>query len=130
MTIYRILAVDDDPAVLSCYARLLRREGHHVETAPGGESALAKLTAGPSFDVVILDFRMPGMDGIDFLCRMRKLGHTPEAILVSAYVTDDVRASALRMGVRNILEKPVDIGKLRRAIAASRPMPRTAQSGC
>src|SRR5712691_1642999 len=127
---YRVLVVDDDPAVLSCYARLLRRAGHEVETAPGGESALTRVCSSARFDVVILDYRMPGMDGIEFLRRMRCLGQAPEVILVSAYVTDQVRESAARMGVRSILEKPVDIDKLRSAIAAGTPLARSAGSGC
>lgn len=124
----RVLVVDDDPAVLTCYARLLRRAGHEVETAPGGESALARIAAASSFDVVVLDYRMPGMDGVEFLRRMRCQGHTPEVILVSAYLTDEIRACAGRMGVRRILEKPVDIEKLRAAIGATVPSTRSAGS--
>lgn len=127
---YRILVVDDDPAVLSCYGRLLQRAGHSVETAHGGSQALARLTAASPFDVVIIDYRMPEMDGMEFLRLMRRGGYTPEVILVSAYVTDKVRESAARMGVRRILEKPVDIDKLRSAIREAIPMPRSASSGC
>ena len=126
---HRILVVDDDPAALSCYDRLLRRSGHVVETAPGGAAALARLAATAPFDVVILDYRMPAMDGTEFLRRMRCLGHAPEVILVSAYVTDQVRASAARMGVRRILEKPVDVQKLRAAIREAVPVGRAAGSG-
>jgi len=127
---YRILVVDDDPAVLSCYGRLLHRAGHTVESAHGGVAALARLTAAAPFDVVIIDYRMPEMDGMEFLRQMRRAGHTPEVILVSAYVTDKVRESAARMGVRRILEKPVDIDKLRSAIREAIPMPRSAGTGC
>jgi len=126
---HRILVVDDDPAVLSCYSRLLVRSGHEVETAPGGEAGLLRLQSAPPFDVVILDYRMPGMTGTEFLRRMRCLGHAPEVILVSAYVTDQVRESAARMGVRRILEKPVDVERLRSAIREAVPLRRSAQ-GC
>ena len=94
---YRILVVDDDPAVLSCYGRLLQRAGHAVETAHGGNAALARLSTAAAFDVVIIDYRMPEMDGMEFLRQMRRAGHAPEVILVSAYVTDKVRESAVRM---------------------------------
>ena len=129
LAVYRILVVDDDPAVLSCYGRLLRRSGHEVETAAGGEPALARIVSSAPFDVVILDFRMPGMDGMEFLRRLRRQGHAPEVILVSAYLTDQVRESAARMGVRRILEKPVDIEKLRSAICATPRPARWAGSG-
>ena len=125
----RILVVDDDPAVLSCYGRLLRKTGHDVETAPGGQSALTRLDSSVPFDVVIIDYRMPGMDGMEFLRLMRGLGHVPEVILVSAYLTDKVRESASRMGVRRILEKPVDIERLRTAIREATPLTRSAGSG-
>lgn len=124
---YRILVVDDDPAALSCYSRLLRRAGHEVETAPGGETALLRLESGP-FDVVILDFRMPGMDGTEFLRRLRCSGRAPEVIMVSAFLSDQVRESAARMGVRRILEKPVDVEKLRTAIRETVPMVRPASN--
>jgi len=127
---YRILVVDDDPAVLSCYGRLLQRAGHAVETAHGGNAALARLSTAAAFDVVIIDYRMPEMDGMEFLRQMRRAGHTPEVILVSAYVTEKVRESAARMGVRRILEKPVDIDKLRGAIREAIPLPRSAGTGC
>ena len=125
----KVLVVDDDPAALCCYDRLLRRSGHVVETAPGGEAALARMAAEAPFDVVILDFKMPAMDGTEFLRRMRCQGHAPEVILVSAFLTDQVRASAARMGVRQILEKPVDVEKLRAAIREAVPAVRAASSG-
>lgn len=125
----RILVVDDDPAALACYGRLLRRAGHHVETAPGGESALGRIVSDGPFDVVILDFRMPGMDGTEFLRRMRGDGHAPEVILVSAFVSDQIRESAARMGVRRILEKPVDVEKLKAAIREALPLARSTGTG-
>lgn len=126
---HRILVVDDDPAVLSCYGRLLRREGLEVETAPGGESALAKLREKGPFDIVIIDYRMPGMDGIEFLRQLRHLGHAPEVILISAYATDEVCRSAAKMGVRRILSKPVDVVQLRGAIREAVPLSRAKQAG-
>ena len=126
---YRILVVDDDPAALACYGRLLRRAGHEVETAPGGDSALLRCAATGPFDVVILDYKMPGMDGTEFLRRLRCCGHAPEVILVSAFITDQVRESAARMGVRRILEKPVDVESLRTAIREAIPLPRSASGG-
>lgn len=126
---HRILVVDDDPAVLSCYARLLAREGHDVETAPGGESGLLKVQHSQPFDIVILDYRMPCMDGMEFLSRLRRLGHAPEVILVSAYATDEVRDCASRMGVRRILEKPIDVAELRKAIREAVPRDRARRAG-
>ena len=125
----RILVVDDDPAALACYGRLLRRAGHHVETAQGGESALGRVESEGPFDVVILDVKMPGMDGTEFLRRMRCGGHAPEVIMVSAFVTDQVRERAVCMGVRRILEKPVDVEKLKSAIREALPLARSAGGG-
>jgi CheY-like chemotaxis protein len=124
----RILVIDDDPAVLACYGRLLKREGFHVETAPGGESGLARVACSDPFDVVILDYRMPGMDGMEFLSRLRCLGHAPSVILVSAYATEAVRQSAAVMGVRRILAKPVDVGQLCSAIREAVPLSRAKRA--
>jgi CheY-like chemotaxis protein len=126
---HRILVVDDDPAVLTCYGRLLRREGYHVETASGGDVALTQLDEADPFDVVILDYRMPGMDGMELLTRLRRLGHAPEVILVSAFANEEVCRSAKKMGVRRILSKPVDISLLRSAIREAVPVGRTRQAG-
>ena len=93
------------------------------------ESALARLSASKSYDVVIIDNKMPGMDGMEFLHRMRRAGHSPEVILVSAYLTDKVRESAALMGVRRILGKPVDIEKLRAAIREVVPLARPTGTG-
>ena len=126
---HRVLVVDDDPAVLSCYGRLLRREGYEVETAPGGQTALARLAGESAFDVVIIDYKMPGMDGMEFLTRMRSQGQTPEVILISAWATEEVRARARCMGVRRFLDKPIDVEKLRSAIRAALPRARTTGAG-
>ena len=122
----RILVVDDDPGVLTCYGRLLTREGHQVETAPGGELALGHLKSSGPYDIVVIDYRMPGMDGIEFLRRLRSQGRTPEVILVSAYANDDVRKRAAAMGVRRILSKPIDVSQFRAAIREASPLPPSA----
>jgi two-component system, response regulator, stage 0 sporulation protein F len=127
----RILVVDDDPAVLSCYGKLLTREGHEVRTAPGGEIALSQIKSSGPYDIIVIDYRMPGMDGIEFLRRLRSQGRTPEVILVSAYANEDVRKRAAAMGVRLILSKPIDVTQFRAAIReASPPPPAATQALC
>jgi DNA-binding NtrC family response regulator len=68
----RILLVDDDPLLLAGLKRQLRRQ-FHIETAPGAAEALQMVAEEDPFTVVVSDFRMPGMNGIDLLARIKAL---------------------------------------------------------
>ena len=68
----RILLVDDDPLLLAGLKRQLRRQ-FHIDTAPGGTEALQMVAEGEPYTVVVSDFRMPGMNGIDLLARIKVL---------------------------------------------------------
>src|SRR5216684_8108524 len=75
----KILLVDDDPLILDGYRRTLGRD-FSIETAVGGEEGLKLATDGGPYAVVISDMRMPGMDGIQFLSRIKAL--SPDTIRV------------------------------------------------
>ena len=68
----KILFVDDEPAVLDSYARLLHRD-FHVETAVGGEQGLEAVKSKGPYAVVVSDMRMPSMDGAHFLAQVRAI---------------------------------------------------------
>jgi CheY-like chemotaxis protein len=106
-----ILVVDDDPDTCRNLADILSDLGYRVDTAPDGPTALELVRKHP-YDVALLDFRMPGMDGLELYREIRKLRAGTVAIIVSAYVNAATREEALGAGAWQVLAKPVDFPKL------------------
>ena len=109
---YRVLVVDDDPAVLSTYRRLLRRAGFEAVTESDPRKVLENGHAD-GVDLLLLDYRMPGLDGLSLLAELRRRECTAPAILISAYLNEDLVNQARMLGVARMLEKPVDVPALR-----------------
>jgi CheY-like chemotaxis protein len=112
----KILVVDDDPSVLRSYGRLLRRSGYETVTDGGGPGLLDRLDGHRDSDLLILDYKMPYADGLTVLESLRRRGGAPKTILISAFANEEVRRRALALGVREVLEKPVDVARLRASI--------------
>jgi CheY-like chemotaxis protein len=110
---YRVLVVDDDPTVLATYRRLLRRAGFDVLTEADPREALENGHAN-DVDLLVLDYRMPGLDGLSLLAELRRRECTAPAVLISAYLNEDLVNQARMLGVARMLEKPVDVPALRR----------------
>lgn len=115
-TQYKVLVVDDDPSVLATYRRLLTRAGYETVTADDPLRVLDDRPGSVSFDLLLLDYKMPGMDGLTLLAELRRREWKAHCILISAYLNDDVRHQARILGVERVLEKPVDVGLLRQTI--------------
>lgn len=97
-TTSKILIVDDDEGVTQTFARMLRLEGYQVRTAINAESGL-RLAEESHPDAIILDLRMPLLDGLDFLRRLRahdEQRRTPVAIVTGDYFLDDAISTELR----------------------------------
>ncbi len=109
---YRVLVVDDDPTVLSTYRRMLRRAGFEVVTESDPRKVLENGHAD-GVDLLLLDYRMPGLDGLSLLAELRRRECTAPVILISAYLNDDVVDQARMLGVARLLQKPVDVPTLR-----------------
>ena len=119
---YTVLVVDDDPSVLACYRRLLRRAGYTTVTEGDPRKVLThKADSQP--DLLLLDYKMPGMDGLSLLAELRRRACRSRCILISAFLNDDVRSRAANLGVDRVLEKPVDAGLLRDVIQDLLPLP-------
>jgi CheY-like chemotaxis protein len=114
---YTVLVVDDDPSVLSTYQRVLGRCGYRALTEGDPLRVLEADTGAASADLLLLDYRMPGMDGLSLLEKLRERKCRARCILVSAYLNDDVRRRASRLGVDRVLEKPLDVSLLRNVLA-------------
>jgi DNA-binding response OmpR family regulator len=105
----KVLIVDDDPAVLATFSAMLRLEGYDVATALDVETALREMEAFHP-DVVLLDLRMPLVDGISFLRQLRaKKGHlhTPVAVVTGDYFLDDATRHELETLETDLYLKPL-----------------------
>jgi DNA-binding NtrC family response regulator len=107
----RILVVDDEESVCDVLAHVLRREGYDVETANRGDDALRLYGAAP-FDFVLSDLRMPGMDGITLLRRIKELDPRAIVAILTAYKEDwSKTVECMRLGAFDYISKPFDNDK-------------------
>jgi len=114
-----ILLVDDDAIVLNCLGDLLRRCGYAVMAAREASAALAESAAGASFDLVITDYQMAGMDGLEFLCRFRRMYPTVPAIVLTGHGTLENYQKAVGLGTTAYLPKPFRARELMRVVAVA-----------
>jgi FixJ family two-component response regulator len=121
-----ILVVDDDDAVRQSLKFALEQEGLEVHLYEGGEQLLAD-PALPRRGCLIVDYVMPGVDGITLMERLRQQHVELPALLITAKASPDVRERALLSGFRQVLEKPLEDSSLldgiRDALAVSRLRP-------
>ena len=112
------MIVDDDRDILANLSDILTDLGYQIDTAIDGESAILKVeehcpnSGNCRFDLCLLDFNMPGMDGVELYEKI--LEHNPKlrAIMITAYAGDDGIQRAVNAGTWKVLKKPVDIQKL------------------
>jgi DNA-binding NtrC family response regulator len=110
-----IMVIDDEKIVGAMAQRSLEQEGYEVETFLNGESALARLQE-KSFDVVITDLKMKGIDGLEMLRTVKKLYPQTVVIMITAFANLDVAIEALRDDVHDFFPKPVKIKDLKASI--------------
>ena len=120
---YTVLVVDDDPSVLATYRRLLGRCGYKTVTQDDPLRVLDNGSPAQEADLLLLDYKMPGMDGLSLLAKLRQRACRARCVLISAYLNDDVRQKAKGLGVDRVLEKPVDVALLRTVLADLLPAP-------
>lgn len=102
-----ILVVDDEPNLRSTLALILQRAMYSVTTAGSTAEARQYLQAGP-FDVLFLDLKMPGEDGLVFLPEVRKQYPDMPVLILTAHATLESAIEAVRLGARDYLLKPID----------------------
>jgi DNA-binding NtrC family response regulator len=105
----KILIIDDDEELRSNLVEILTDSGYYTETACNGEEALQKITSG--FDVVLLDFMMPGMNGLEVLAELNKVSPA-KVIMITAFATTDNAVSAIKSGASDYVSKPFMIDNL------------------
>jgi DNA-binding NtrC family response regulator len=122
----KVLLVDDEADFLEPTAALLGRRGIDCTTARSGEEALAALP-GPPFDCAVVDVKMPGMDGLDLLRRMRTACPGTGVVLLTGHASIELGVRGMELGAFEYLLKPVALDELldtiRRAAAKGGPRP-------
>jgi DNA-binding NtrC family response regulator len=114
----RILLVDDETVFANNMSKLLNRRGYQVTAVNSGDAALRALMEN-SFDVMVLDLKMPGMDGIATMHEMRKLGLFTEVLVLTGHGSIDTALEAIQLGAYDYLTKPCEIAELISKIEAA-----------
>jgi len=111
----KVLLVDDEEEFIETLAERMRTRGMEVSTSNSGADAL-QLVDDEDFDVVVLDLKMPGIDGLDALKRIKRRRPDVQVVLLTGYATIEKGVEAIKEGALEFLEKPVDISSLTEAI--------------
>ncbi|RJP76622.1 MAG: response regulator [Candidatus Zixiibacteriota bacterium] len=115
MTPSRILIVDDEEDICSTLADFLGEKGYEIFTATSGEEAL-RLVKEVRPHLVLLDIRMPGMDGIEVLRRIRGLDQEAGIIMITAFHDIDIAQEALKLGASDFVTKPLEMSYLEESV--------------
>ncbi|NSW84851.1 MAG: response regulator [Syntrophobacteraceae bacterium] len=107
----RVLLVDDEQMFVESLKKVLRRRGMEVESVDNGSDALKLLEEG-SYDVMVLDLRMPGMDGIETLKAIREKDTVVPVIMLTGHIDMKQVSEALKYCVAEILLKPCPVETL------------------
>src|SRR5512141_642080 len=102
-----ILVVDDELIVRESLTKWFREDGFRVDSAENAAVALKKLQAGP-WTLMLVDIKMPGMDGIELLQRVREINKSIIVIIITAFASVDTAVRALKDGAYDYITKPID----------------------
>lgn len=114
----KIMIIDDEPAVGEMMTTLLEAEGYEAIVAYDGQDGLKQMNNSPA-DLLLLDYMLPGMDGIEVLCEVRQRWPKLPVIIITAFGSPELRARAGKFNVIDVVSKPFDTQKLLDQIAAS-----------
>ncbi len=109
-TYTRVLIVDDEANMRRTLSDILRDDGYDVATAGTGEEAV-DMCSRQRFDIILMDVRMPGIDGVEAFRQIRRHQEAVRVIMMSAYGLEDLKRSALDEGAIAFLSKPLDVQK-------------------
>ena len=111
----KILVVDDEETTRRSLADILRLEGAQVKTAAGGEEAVEAIQQ-ETFDLILLDLKMPGMDGLDVLRIATSTAPDTQVVLLTAHGSLESAIAALRLGAHDYLLKPASPTQIIRSV--------------
>lgn len=107
----KVLVADDDRRMVKTISDILRVKGYEVDTAYSGEEAIEKVKDG-SPDCVLMDIKMPGIDGVETLKMIKDVSPGTPVVLMSAYATDEQTEEAKLNGAATVLTKPIDFQQI------------------
>jgi two-component system, NtrC family, nitrogen regulation response regulator NtrX len=107
----KILVVDDEKAIRSALKEILEYEGHEVREAEDGPSGL-KLFEKEAFDLIFSDIKMPRMDGIEFLEKLRETGVESPVVMITGHGSVETAVEALKKGAYDFIQKPLDLNRV------------------
>lgn len=115
----QILIIDDEENIRRVTRLTLQAAGYEVGEAEDGERGLELFGDGSNWDAVLLDQRMPGMDGLETLKRIKERDSTARVIMSTAYASIELAVEAMKLGATDFVRKPMTPEILRNAVAAA-----------
>lgn len=107
----RVLLVDDDKDTCSNLSDILTDFGYEVDVAYRGDEALALFSQCP-YGLALLDYRLPGMNGVELFKRLCQIRDDVVGLLVTGFASGETASQATSAGIRHVVKKPVDVSKL------------------
>jgi DNA-binding NtrC family response regulator len=114
-----VLLVDDELDILKSLGEILKRFGFNIIAKQDAQSALTFIQQGASVDLVITDYRMPGMDGLEFIIILKQLVPTVPVVMLTAYGAVETYLKSLSLGVFEYVNKPIKTVELLRIVRAA-----------
>lgn len=115
----RVLIVDDEDHIRRVMRMTLEAVGYEVGEAADGPRGLEEFGDGSAWDAVLLDQRMPGMDGLETLRRMKQRRANTRVIMITAYASIELAVDAMKLGATDFVRKPMTPETVRNAVAAA-----------
>jgi CheY-like chemotaxis protein len=122
----RILIIDDEENIRRVTRLTLQAAGYEVGEAPDGERGLEAFGNGSNWDAVLLDQRMPGIDGLETLRQIKQRLSNARVIMSTAYASIELAVDAMKLGATDFVRKPMTPETLRNAVATSLAKPSPA----
>ncbi|MEW6108731.1 MAG: response regulator [Nitrospirota bacterium] len=108
---FKVLIVDDEKEFLETIVKRLQKRNLYVEGVDSGEKAVESITRG-NFDVVLLDVKMPGMDGVETLREIKKLKPLTEVVMLTGHASVESGIEGMKLGAFDYLMKPMELEQL------------------